>query len=140
MHCFQDLSVCWFTQQTVYALHICRCWEKKRKKINIISCISFVPPGLLLTTNVLLLLHFSRVQKPSYTVTYIWPPLQIDKTEGLANDLKTTLILFIKDNLTAIHPGSSESPINNTSCQRAKLKLKRGHCSKSGLKLRLLIG
>lgn len=54
------------------------------------------------------------------------------ETEDLANDPKTTLIL---QKTIDIHPGSSDSPINNTSCQRAKLKLKREHCSKPRLKV-----
>lgn len=47
-------------------------------------------------------------------------------------NLKTTLIPY-DDNLLAIHLGSSEFPINNTSCQKAKLKFTRRHCSKPGL-------
>lgn len=70
--------------------------KKKKKKINVILYISFGLPSLFWTTNVLLPLTSSIVQKLSYTVTYIWLPLQTEETNDLANYLKTTLILFIK--------------------------------------------
>lgn len=141
LHALPQGSFCmliYITITNISALNISRYWEKKRKeKSKCHTYISFVPLGVqtFIDCKCSFPVKFFSSSK-SFLHSYLYlAPSRNWQDWSFGKWPENYLDTIYKDNLTAIHLGSPESPINNTCCQRAKLKLKRGHCSKSGLKV-----
>lgn len=73
LHVLLSSSLYMLIYITKSALNICSLEKKEKEKRNaLLYMYLFVPPGLFLIANILLLLNFSGIQKLFYIVSCIW--------------------------------------------------------------------